>query len=129
IRGRVREAGAAAALPGALAHGLGERMPLGRTCPRHTRGSEDRGGEVDEPDSARHARRGARSLRRSDDERDVQRALIQEETVRALAVLAEALTVVGGHDEERAVEDPRAAQPLQKLADLAVDGRDLTIVG
>ena len=55
-------------------------------------------------------------------------ALVDEETVRALAVIAEALAVVAHDDDHRAVEEVLRVELRDEAADLRVDERDLAVV-
>ena len=61
-----------------------------------------------------------------DDERHVQRRLVGEHAVRRFAVLAEALAVIGRHDDERRTGKRR--QPIEERPERAVDERDLAVV-
>src|SRR5262249_46328207 len=66
--------------------------------------------------------------RAADDERHVHRRVVDEDAVRLLAVLAEALAVIGERDDERVVEDAASGEPLDERADRAVHERDLAVV-
>ena len=57
------------------------------------------------------------------------RRVVDEHAVRALAVLAEALAVVGRHEHDRASGLARCVERLQQAPELAVDERDLAVVG
>ena len=59
----------------------------------------------------------------------MERGLVDEEAVDALAVLAQALAVVGRHHQERVVPQPQAAQGLVQAAHELVRPRDLAVVG
>ena len=59
----------------------------------------------------------------------LQRGVVDEQAVGALAVLAEALAVVGGHEHERARERPLLFERAQEPRDLRVHERDLAVVG
>ena len=61
-------------------------------------------------------------------ERHVLGGVVDEEGVRVLAVLAEALAVVGEEDEDRAVPDPRALQPRDEAPHDLVGVGDLAEV-
>jgi hypothetical protein len=49
--------------------------------------------------------------------------------VLVFTVLAQALPVVGGDDEQRVLSGPRAIEPLDEPPELRVDVRDLAVVG
>ena len=71
--------------------------------------------------------RGGNHAGPRDDERHAQRRLVDEQPVRALAVLAQALAVVAGHDHQRAAARP-VAGARQQLADQRVVEGDLAVV-
>ena len=56
----------------------------------------------------------------------MQRRLVGEHAVRQLAVLAEALAVIRGDDDERGPRERR--QPIEERAERAIDERDLAVV-
>ncbi len=59
----------------------------------------------------------------------MQDALVDEEPVRALAVIAQALAVVAHDDDDGLVEEVMGVEPRQQSADLRIDERDLAGVG
>ena len=66
---------------------------------------------------------------RPDHERHVRGGVVDEVGVRRLAVIAQALAVVGGEDHERALEQPLLAQPRREPPDHLVGVGDLAEVG
>ncbi len=92
-----------------------------------------------QPDEVEHGRHqvDARDLRarapaiapgRAHDQRHVRGGVVDEERMGRLAVLAEALAVVGGDDQQRAFEQRRAAQPVDQAAHHGVGVLDLAQV-
>ena len=69
---------------------------------------------------------GAPRLDPRDDQRHVQRRLVGEHAVGQLAVLAEALAVIGGHDDERRTRQRR--QPVEQRTERAIDEGHLAVV-
>ena len=72
------------------------------------------------------AGRAASGIDSRDDQRHVQRRLVGEHAVGQLAVLAEALAVVRGDDDERRARERREA--IEQRAERAIDERDLAVV-
>ena len=68
-----------------------------------------------------HAPRDARTC---EDERHAERRVVQQDSVRRFAMLAERFAVIGGCDDERLLGPERVQQP----ADLIVRVRDLAVV-
>ena len=66
--------------------------------------------------------------REPQDERDGRGGVVDEEAVGALAMLAEALAVVGGDDDDRPVQDAFLPRPVDDLPDERVDIGDLAVV-
>ena len=63
--------------------------------------------------------------RRPDNQRHVHRALIHEESVRGLAVFAQAFPVVAGDNHQRVVVEPHRPQLVQHLPDAVIHVGDL----
>jgi hypothetical protein len=121
VRGRSaeqsrREVGAVAA----------QRARVGRRAEQRERG----GGEVDLAHRLRHPQTRAHP-RPDDDPRHAQGGVVGEHAVARLAVLAEALAVVGDRHHQQGVAGRRAPQSRmsEQAADLGVDERDLAVVG
>ena len=70
-----------------------------------------------------------RAERRADHERHVRHAVVDEEAVRALAVIAEALAVIAHDDDDGAVVDAERLQLRHDAPDLAVGEGNLAVVG
>ena len=84
--------------------------------------------DVDAADGVRDAASGHRIVRRPNHQRHVHRRLIDEEAVRPLAVLAEALAVIAHHDDDRVAREIMIVEIREQTADLRVDERDLADV-
>ena len=69
-----------------------------------------------------------RDARRADDQRHAQHALVDEDAVIALAVLAERLAVIAGDDDDRPIQQAPAVERLEQPADLRVGKRDFADV-
>ena len=67
-------------------------------------------------------------LRREEDERHVQRALVGEQAMRRFAVLAARLSVIAGHDDERAAGRAVAKNRIEKRREGGVGGGDFAEV-
>ena len=103
-----------------------QRAALDLGTAREARVVEERREHVDAP---RHRRRHAGADRGpGHEEGHEDRRVVHEEAVRLLAVLAEALAVVGGDEHERAGEGARLLEPPQQPRELLVDERDLAVV-
>jgi hypothetical protein len=63
-------------------------------------------------------------VRAPHEERNVERRLVREETVRQLAVVSERLAVIGGHDQER--RGPRRSKSFEQRRQGVVGGRDFS---
>ena len=89
---------------------------------------EDRRHDVDVPHGP--VVRGARGEggRQTPDQRHVDRRIVDEDPVRRLPVLPEALAVVGGEDDERVVEQPVLPQPVDDPPHAAIGLGDLRVV-
>ena len=74
---------------------------------------------LDDPGS--HTRPG-------EDERHGQRCVVGEEPMRPLAVIAERLAVIGGDDNQRALENGGRAQPIDEPAEHRIGIGDLAVV-
>src|SRR5438445_3444946 len=64
----------------------------------------------------------------SDDERHPQHAFVDEQAVRALAMLAEALPVIADDHDDRAIQQSPFVQERQHAAELRVDKRNFAEV-
>ena len=69
-----------------------------------------------------------RLSRSGDDQRHAQGRVVEQHSVRALAVVAKPFSVIARDDDERAVHLAMRAQPLEHARDLFVRERDLAIV-
>ena len=69
-----------------------------------------------------------RVVRRPDQQRHVHRRLVDEEAVRAFAVLAEALAVIAHDDDHGAIGEVVRVEIGEQPADLRIDERDLAEV-
>ncbi len=114
-----------------LAPGLGHQVRL----PRQQRGEADpchgflrrdlqqiqhRRQDVHRPHRLRHAPATRVAERRADNERHVHRAFVDKKAVGFLAVLSQALAVVGRHNHDGAVSQAAVLQERQHPADLLV---------
>jgi hypothetical protein len=100
--------------------GLAAGQPEDAEHRRHDVNGADRA--VVRPSRRQHAREPP-------DERHADGRVVDEDAVRLLAVLAEALAVVGGQDDQRVIEDAGRAEPVEEAADALVGLRDLRVVG
>ncbi len=90
---------------GSLAPDKGhEALPVNRLRRIDPDGIENRGVEIHVADRGRHDPAAGNAAGRSDDQRDVDRRVVDEEPVRQLPVIAEPLAVIPGDDDERIVE-------------------------
>ena len=128
---RVRLASSASKYTGRDGHG----SP--RMAGRSERPSTGRRRDAQQVEQGRERRPSARRMRptRSDridrpghDQRHAHRRLVGEEPVRLFAVFAQRLAMVGGHDDQRGVEQPRLAQPIEEPAERGVREGDLGVV-
>ncbi len=107
--------------------GLAQRAAL-EPLRREAREVEQRRRDVDAAsdrlchDAGRHAGPG-------DQQRHADRRVVEKDAVGVLAVLAEALAVVGGHQHERGLACRPFLDPAQQAAELRVDEGDLAVVG
>ncbi len=90
-----------------------------------TRQVEQRGHDVDEPDALAHDA-PAGDPRTEDDQRHTLSALVQEDTVGRLAVLAQVLAVIPGNDDQRLRKTD--SDPAGQLTERLVHERDLPVV-
>ena len=65
--------------------------------------------------------------RRSEDERHAKCRVVDEHAVRFLAVLAQRLSVVGGYDDERAIEASPLVPMVEQHPDDAIGVRDFSV--
>ena len=72
-------------------------------------------------------RRGCGAAQVRDDQRNAQRRLVREDPVRFLAVIAEPLSMVAGHDDER--RPARVPHVVQQRRQRRVGGRHFAVVG
>jgi hypothetical protein len=70
-----------------------------------------------------------REVRRGDDERDVDRAVIGEVAVGRLTVLAERFAVVGREDDDQAGFASTRSQSREKPAERLIDEGDFAVIG
>ena len=98
--------------------------PAIRGSPRRV---DDRRNDVEGAREIGHLVR-ARLARGADDQRHVEQLVVERLAVAELAVVPELLAVVGGHDDERAVEEPAAREAAQEAADLPIGPRELGVV-
>jgi len=89
---------------------------------------QERRGEVDEAHRGRDHPPG-RQAGAPDQQGDVKRRLVEEEPVRGLAVLAQALAVVGGDGDDRAGREAPALERGEETPHLGVGEGDLAVVG
>ena len=68
-------------------------------------------------------------MRAAQQERHAERGLVQQDAVAGFAVLAQALAVVGEHDDHRVVGVSRRDEALENAAELRVGEGDLAVVG
>ena len=80
-------------------------------------------------DAHRPAMLGLGHARSGDDERNPQRAVVEQHPVRALSVFAEALAVVAEDHDERGAAGTRFGDGAKQAADFRVRVGDLPIVG
>jgi hypothetical protein len=89
---------------------------------------EKRRDQIDARDQPIEFRPGGDPRRVPDDHRHAQRAVVEEQPVGFLAVLAQALAVVRRHDDHRVVQDPRRPEVVEEALELRVGVRDVTVV-
>ncbi len=90
---------------------------------------EDRRQEVHAPELSAHPPTRRQPARPGEDERHAQGGVVDEELVFVLAVVPEALAVVGRDDDEGVQGLARLLQPLEKPSDLRVGVGHLAVVG
>src|SRR5205823_9183660 len=93
---------------------------------RNTEQIEDGRREIDQPDGSIEGPRGEAG--RPDDPRHAQRHIVGEYAVRPLPVLAEALAMIGGDDDERAIELTGGFQVAEETAEGGVGVGDFGVV-
>ena len=101
-------------------------------CARQRRlpcGVQQRRRQIDAAHERRHAAARRQAPRPRQDHRHAQRRLVDEDRVRVLAVLTEALAVIADDGDDRGRQTAGAIQPIQHRTDRGIVERDLSIVG
>ena len=93
-------------------------MPSKRSDGLHAEQLERRRQDVDAADRVGHAPPRHRVVRRPDQQRHVHRRLVDEEAVRAFAVLAEALAVIAHDDDDGSIGEVVRVEIGEQAADL-----------
>src|SRR3954469_5115753 len=107
--------------------GASKRAAIDIAPLRKPRIVEERRQHVDRAgDGSRHTTRG--NLRPRQDEGNSQRRVVQEDSVRALAMLAKALAMVGRDEHDRAAGLAPDVERLQQTPELTVHECDLSVV-
>ena len=94
----------------------------------HPEQIENRRHHIDGADRIRDPTAAQRVVRREDHQWNVEHRFVDEEPVRALAVVAQALSMIAKHDDDRAVEQLFRLEECADPRDLRVDERDLAQV-
>jgi hypothetical protein len=95
----------------------GKALAVDRTA-RHAEEIEHRGHDVNESHDVSYPAR--RHVGGANDERDAQHTLVHEDSVIALAVIAQRLSVIGSHDHYRSIQELPTIEGFQQSADLRV---------
>ena len=94
----------------------------------YTQCVQDSWHHVDEPNRIAHTRAGGHfppcPSRQADHERNPKNALVEEDPVVLLAVLAERLAVVRDDDEQRVVKQPASLEGAEQPVDLCLGERN-----
>ncbi len=110
------------------AEGGQEVAPLCLVAARQAEGGERRGDEVDRAHRPGVDLPPRQQPRVAQEERHLDRRVVDEEGVGLLAVLAQALAVIGGHHDQGVVELALVAQLVEHLPHRPVQHRDLGVV-
>jgi hypothetical protein len=90
--------------------------------------SSSRRRDVDAAHEVCHAAPTQRIVRRPDQQRNAKHRVVDEESVRALAVIAETLAVIADGDDHGSIQQAARVEKASDPADLRVDERDLAEV-